>query len=138
MRCAEPPRILHYGLLWEVKNHYYMFDKAWYHDFDPLQCPPWNLTDERPSAGLFPLPPRPSAFKHYTVGHTAMSNHTSSCSPVHLCMHVAGGRVWLDQQTCCKGKVIPTHLLSGRHKIARGTGWDMCAGTSPAEAAAGD
>jgi hypothetical protein len=64
---AEPPRILHYGLLWEVKDQRYFFDKAWFRAFDPLQCPPWELSQERPAAGLFPTPPRPSHFGRYTA-----------------------------------------------------------------------
>ena len=69
-RCivpAEPPRVLHYGLLWEVKGHNYAFDKAWYKNFDAQQCGPWDMSAERPTAGLFPLPPSPSTFTEVTV-----------------------------------------------------------------------
>lgn len=64
---AEPPRVLHYGLLWVVKDYNYAFDKAWFKKFDPQQCPPWDLSQERPTAGLFPLPPSPSTFTTVTV-----------------------------------------------------------------------
>lgn len=64
---AEPPRVLHYGLLWEVKGHNYAFDKSWYKNFDPQQCGPWDMSAERPTAGLFPLPPSPSTFTDVTV-----------------------------------------------------------------------
>ncbi|BDA49070.1 Peptidyl serine alpha-galactosyltransferase [Coccomyxa sp. Obi] len=63
---SEPPRVLHYGLLWEVKGHNYAFDKAWYKNFDPQQCGPWDMSAERPTAGLFPLPPSPSTFTEVT------------------------------------------------------------------------
>ncbi|KAK9918872.1 hypothetical protein WJX75_007695 [Coccomyxa subellipsoidea] len=63
---AEPPRVLHYGLLFEVKGHGYSFDKAWFHEFDPQQCSPWDLSVDRPTAGLFPLPPSPSTFTEVT------------------------------------------------------------------------
>ena len=74
-----------------MKNFYYMFDKAFYHDFDPLQCPPWNLTDERPSAGLFPIPPRPSAFKHYTVSLNTLYASFGLLACQH-CMEISGVR----------------------------------------------
>lgn len=64
---AEPPRVLHYGLLFEVKGHGYSFDKAWFHEFDPQQCSPWDLSVDRPTAGLFPLAPSPSSFTEVTV-----------------------------------------------------------------------
>ncbi len=39
----EPPKVLHYGLLWQVPGTQYSFDKHWHYQFDPLSCPPWNL-----------------------------------------------------------------------------------------------
>ncbi|EIE18946.1 hypothetical protein COCSUDRAFT_68096 [Coccomyxa subellipsoidea C-169] len=63
---SEPPSVLHYGLLFEVKGHGFAFDKAWFHDFDPQQCTPWDLSLDRPTAGLLPLPPSPSTFTEVT------------------------------------------------------------------------
>eukprot|EP01023_Acetabularia_acetabulum_P037225 TRINITY_DN35252_c0_g1_i1.p2 TRINITY_DN35252_c0_g1~~TRINITY_DN35252_c0_g1_i1.p2 ORF type:complete len:196 (-),score=34.61 TRINITY_DN35252_c0_g1_i1:13-600(-) len=34
----EPPRIIHYGLYYEIDN--YEYDKHWFLGFDPLVCPP--------------------------------------------------------------------------------------------------
>ncbi|KAL4426165.1 hypothetical protein ABPG77_007447 [Micractinium sp. CCAP 211/92] len=62
---AEPPHVLHYGLLWRVPNTDYSFDKHWHYQFDPLSCPPWNIgTNPRESRkGLFAHPPHPRSFK---------------------------------------------------------------------------
>ena len=57
---------MHYGLLWEVPNTGYKFDKHWHYGFDPFKCTPWNLdsSDSRNiKGGLFPHPPRPSLYK---------------------------------------------------------------------------
>ena len=35
--------MLHYGLKWNVEGTEYEFDKHWHYDFDPFQCPPWDL-----------------------------------------------------------------------------------------------
>ena len=59
---AVPPKVLHYGLHWEVARSGYEFDKHWFFDFDALMCPPWNLTEERSRGGLFRHPPHPSTF----------------------------------------------------------------------------
>lgn len=62
---SEFPRVLHYGLLWDVANTDYKFDKHWHYDFDPFKCPPWDLSPTATSAtkgGLFPHPPRASSF----------------------------------------------------------------------------
>jgi hypothetical protein len=58
---AAPPRLLHYGLHWTIKE--WEFDKHWYYDFDIYKCPPWDLSPKRPMAGLFPIPPHPSKLK---------------------------------------------------------------------------
>lgn len=58
---AVPPKVLHYGLHWDVGKTGYEFDKHWFYDFDALQCPPWNLTD-RSKGGLFKHPPHPATF----------------------------------------------------------------------------
>lgn len=39
----EPPKVLHYGLLWQVPGTQYSFDKHWHYQFDPLSCPPWDV-----------------------------------------------------------------------------------------------
>ena len=60
---AVPPKVLHYGLLWEVDSTPYKFDKHWHNGFDALQCPPWNLNSTVPAGGLFPHPPGPKTFQ---------------------------------------------------------------------------
>ena len=40
---AEPPKVLHYGLLWQVPGTPYSFDKHWHYQFNPLACPPWDV-----------------------------------------------------------------------------------------------
>ena len=55
--------MLHYGLLWDVPNTEWKFDKHWHYGFDAYKCPPWNLTTDRPTAGLFPYPPAPKDLK---------------------------------------------------------------------------
>ena len=128
--CAEPPRILHYGLLWEVKNQYYFFDKAWYHDFDPLQCPPWNLTDERPAAGLFPQPPAPSTFKRFTVmlwlipQATRLSTSACMCQPSRAAWLRAfsGLPATLAQQHAAQKGLIAVVKLDGTHTPAKSYG----------------
>ncbi|KAL4443932.1 hypothetical protein ABPG75_011669 [Micractinium tetrahymenae] len=62
---AEPPHVLHYGLLWHVPGTDYSFDKHWHYQFDPLSCPPWQIgTNPREShKGLFAHPPHPRSFK---------------------------------------------------------------------------
>lgn len=62
---AEPPKILHYGLLWEVNDPAkYSFDKHWHYEFQATRCPPWDLEGEHTDAkgGLFAHPPRASSF----------------------------------------------------------------------------
>ena len=62
---AEAPKILHYGLLWEVNDSdKYSFDKHWHYEFQATRCPPWDLEGEHTDAkgGLFPHPPRASSF----------------------------------------------------------------------------
>lgn len=40
---AEPPKVIHYGLLWNVPGTDYSFDKHWHYQFNPLVCPPWDI-----------------------------------------------------------------------------------------------
>lgn len=40
---AEPPKVLHYGLYWDIAGFDYDFDKHWHYGFDPFLCPPWNM-----------------------------------------------------------------------------------------------
>ncbi len=79
--------MLHYGLLWEVKGHNYAFDKAWYKNFDPQQCGPWDMSAERPAAGLFPLPPSPSTFTEVTVSFICGHEHLRCSQQVLLSQH---------------------------------------------------
>lgn len=58
---AVPPKVLHYGLHWEVGKTGYEFDKHWFYDFDALQCPPWNLSANS-KGGLFKHPPHPATY----------------------------------------------------------------------------
>ncbi|CAL8464472.1 g4007 [Coccomyxa elongata] len=60
---ADVPNVLHYGLLFEIKEAGYSFDKHWFQKFDALQCPPWeDFVQDLPNSvkGLFPFPPHPS------------------------------------------------------------------------------
>ncbi|CAL5222328.1 g4674 [Coccomyxa viridis] len=57
-----PPKVLHYGLDWKIGKTGYEFDKHWFYDFDALQCPPWNLSTDRSTGGLFKHPPHPSLY----------------------------------------------------------------------------
>lgn len=59
---ADVPNVLHYGLLFQIKETGYKFDKHWYQNFDALRCPPWKDVgpEDHPTEGLFPFPPHPS------------------------------------------------------------------------------
>ena len=63
----EPPKVLHYGLVYTVPGTSYQFDKHWHYDFDAFQCPPWNFDQDEPyrerKGGLFHHPPHPKSFK---------------------------------------------------------------------------
>ena len=68
MHVAEPPKILHYGLKWDIPEPggtTYTFDKHWHNGFKATRCPPWDLEGEHndDKGGLFPHPPRASDFK---------------------------------------------------------------------------
>lgn len=54
---AGIPYVLHYGLLWHVNS--WTYDKHFFFDFDAHKCPPWDLSVDRPQAGIFPPPPGP-------------------------------------------------------------------------------
>ncbi|KAF6253042.1 hypothetical protein COO60DRAFT_1628374 [Scenedesmus sp. NREL 46B-D3] len=56
------PRVLHYGLLYEVqhKGGKWSWDKHWYHGFNVHKCPPWDLSVQHPLEGVFPAPPGPN------------------------------------------------------------------------------
>jgi len=53
---------LHYGLDWKIGKTGYEFDKHWFYDFDALKCPPWNISTDRSTGGLFKHPPHPSLY----------------------------------------------------------------------------
>ncbi|EFN52293.1 hypothetical protein CHLNCDRAFT_58899 [Chlorella variabilis] len=56
---ADPlPRVLHYGLLWNVSAGY-EFNKHWHFQFDMLACPPWKLGE----SGLFKHPAHPRSLR---------------------------------------------------------------------------
>ncbi|KAG1673277.1 hypothetical protein FOA52_002557 [Chlamydomonas sp. UWO 241] len=60
------PKLIHYGLMFDIDGGAYKYDKHWYFDFDVRQCPPWDMTDpsgKTRKAGLFAHPPRVSALK---------------------------------------------------------------------------
>ncbi|KAL4524683.1 hypothetical protein Ndes2526A_g06797 [Nannochloris sp. 'desiccata'] len=97
----EPPKVLHYGLTYEIKGTGYKFDKHWHYDFDPFQCPPWNFKPTGKGSkgslgGLFFHPPRPSSLKTkganllrdllglqvpITLNAAFCERHRASCSP---------------------------------------------------------
>ncbi|KAG1673278.1 hypothetical protein FOA52_002558 [Chlamydomonas sp. UWO 241] len=57
------PRLMHYGLLFEVNG--YKFDKHYHYDFDITKCPPWDFSSEsHRNAGLFGHPPRISTLNN--------------------------------------------------------------------------
>ncbi|EFN59242.1 hypothetical protein CHLNCDRAFT_138234 [Chlorella variabilis] len=62
---VEPPKVLHYGLLWNVPGTDYSFDKHWHYSFDPLSCPPWEIgkSPRESRKGLFAHPPNARSFK---------------------------------------------------------------------------
>lgn len=80
-----PPKILHYGARWSVPNTTWSWHKSWYHNaFDVTACPPWDLSAEHPTAGRFPLPPRPldipsEVLTVLDVSH-AVALHESPCA----------------------------------------------------------
>lgn len=83
---AEPPKILHYGLLWTVNTPAkYQFDKHWFYDFQATKCPPWNdLHKAKPRGGLFKHPPRASEFttkvrKPQWLSNALQQTRTCSC-----------------------------------------------------------
>ncbi|KAK9863378.1 hypothetical protein WJX84_005251 [Apatococcus fuscideae] len=93
---TETPKVLHYGLLWDVPNTEWKFDKHWHYGFDAYKCPPWNLTTDRPTAGLFPYPPAPKDLKTrgfmllrdllaiepiITLNAAFCERHLKACSP---------------------------------------------------------
>ena len=57
--CSTPgmPKLMHYGLLFNVAG--YKFDKHWHYGFDVNKCPPWDFSQNsmRRNAGLFEQPP---------------------------------------------------------------------------------
>lgn len=77
---AEAPYALHYGLVFDIPDTGFKFDKHWYNGFDATQCPPWDLhpgrgdLDRARSGGLFPHPPRPSVLKSVV---RALSQHST-------------------------------------------------------------
>ena len=72
--------MLHYGAQWKVPNTTWSWHKAWYYNgFDATQCPPWDLSRERPSGGLFPSPPSPSEI------HSQARRTTGAPSAARLC-----------------------------------------------------
>ena len=75
--CAVPPKVLHYGLHWEIGNTKYEFDKHWHFNFDALQCPPWNMSAEVPDGGLFRHPPHPATYPTLHPDVRALAGPTS-------------------------------------------------------------
>ncbi len=83
----EAPKVLHYGLTYEIANTGYKFDKHWHYDFDPFQCPPWNFKptgkgSKGSMGGLFFHPPRPSSLK--TKGAELMRDLLALQVPITL------------------------------------------------------
>lgn len=75
--------MLHYGAEWVVPNTTWAWHKAWYHnEFDITACPPWDLSAERPSSGLFPHPPRPLDIPSEVPRH---SHSPCNCATLFKC-----------------------------------------------------
>ena len=55
------PKVLHYGLEWEIPGSGWRFDKHWFQNFDALACAPWDLAQDKPMQGLFQHPPHPAS-----------------------------------------------------------------------------
>jgi hypothetical protein len=83
---SEAPAVLHYGLVWDVVGpEKYSFDKHWHYDFDPLKCPPWDLSpgaDGAAKGGLFPHAPSPKAFQ--TQGSLLLRDLLAVETPITL------------------------------------------------------
>lgn len=53
-------------------------------DFDVQQCPPWNLTVDRPKAGTFPPPPHPDKLTNKVRSKPCYSQGAvQECSTLH-------------------------------------------------------
>lgn len=82
------PKVMHYGLLFEVSN-IFSFDKHWHYDFDIKKCPPWDLTDKRRrTAGIFTEPPHPSALNKAVISfyyRDLLSSQTASTLNAAFC-----------------------------------------------------
>lgn len=81
--AAAMPRVIHYGLIYDVeyKGATWQFDKHWYFKFDAHACPPWNLKSQKPQAGIFPPPPHPSKLHHkVSSGRTRLCQVTDGDS----------------------------------------------------------
>ncbi|KDD72921.1 hypothetical protein H632_c2730p0, partial [Helicosporidium sp. ATCC 50920] len=82
------PMVLHYGLLYKVKNTEYQFDKHWYGKHDALACPPWkerSMGDNKRnvrSTGLLPAPPHPDSIT--TVSYELLRDLLSIHVPITL------------------------------------------------------
>lgn len=85
---AVPPKVLHYGLKYEVAETEYAFDKHWHYHFDATLCPPWDMDTEMPKGGLFMHPPAPSTLT------TEVSSPEGTSPPLEACqMTCMGGRL---------------------------------------------
>ncbi len=83
----EPPKVLHYGLTYEIAGTGYKFDKHWHYDFDPFKCPPWDFKPTGKGSkgslgGLFFHTPRPSTLK--TKGAELMRDLLAMQVPITL------------------------------------------------------
>ncbi len=83
-----PPKVLHYGLDWKIGKTGYEFDKHWFYDFDALQCPPWNLSTDRSTGGLFKHPPHPALYPTKVLHSPSGAPCTPLVAVVPLCQTV--------------------------------------------------
>ncbi|KAK9905110.1 hypothetical protein WJX75_009783 [Coccomyxa subellipsoidea] len=121
---ADVPNVLHYGLLFEIKEAGYSFDKHWYANFDALQCPPWEdvaSSGALPKKGLFPFPPHPSTLTSKgeallrdllsvqviaTLNEALCANYRSICAP----------SAQLESR-CAKARDIFEAVIEARQKL---------------------
>lgn len=54
------PKLIHYGLLFDIPGTNYSFDKHWHREFNPFVCPPWEDNGANSTGGMMlPHPPHP-------------------------------------------------------------------------------
>ncbi len=105
------PNVLHYGLLYEIKEAGYRFDKHWYANFDALQCPPWEIVaaGTLPKKGLFPFPPHPSTLTSQVTPKFAARSCKKSLKALDICSLSSAGH---HGECVLQGEALLRDLLS--------------------------